>query len=249
MTEIKDVVDVYTLRARVFPALLVTMPAGIAVAILLPGFDYKNLTALALAAGLPIFAANATRSRGRRLEQRLISQWGALPTTLMLRLTEPTSNTLLRARRRRRLEQLTGEILPTADRETTDPAAADEHYTAATRTLIARVRETKDRFDLVQRENIDYGFRRNLTALKPVGLLVLAILSAVDLFALWHGSPARDVIIVGVINTLCLIGWLTVVRTKWVREQADTYAERLFETLDDPSLIPSSTAVPAKEDE
>lgn len=243
MTELKDFVDVYSLRARVLPALLVTMPVGVALAILLPGFDYKNITALVVSAGLPIFAANLVRSRGKRLEDRLVDHWGGLPTTRMLRLTEPTNDSVALTQRRTRLEQLTGELLPTLADEQADLAAADQHYKAATRKLKTRVRETKDRFDLVQKENIDFGFRRNLTAMKPIALVVLGGLLLADAAVfLLAASQLWPAVTVAGITLICALGWFTVVRRRWVLEQGDSYAERLFEALDDPELLASTNS-------
>lgn len=240
MTELKDFVDVYALRARVLPALLVTMPAGLTLAILLPSFDYKNVAAIAAAAGLPIFAANAVRSRGKRLEDQLKTRWGGMPTTRMLRLSEPSNNQVLLSRRRDRMQQLTGETLPTLDEEQSPDTHTDQHYEAATRVLIGRVRETKDRFDLVQKENIDYGFRRNLLALRPVGLTVLVILLGVDTAVILLGGQPVRVLLAGLVALLCGLAWITVVRPTWVLEQGYSYAERLFEALDHPDLDPTS---------
>ena len=226
MTELKDLVDVYSLRARVLPALLVTMPVGVTLAVLLPGFDYKNVAALVVSAGLPIFAANMVRSRGKRLEDRLKRHWGGMPTTRMLRLTEPTNDSVALARRRTRLEQLTGDLLPSIQDERADREASDQHYKAATRTLIARVRETKDRFDLVQKENIDFGFRRNLTSLKPLALGVLGVLLLADVGTFLIGSShIGPIVAAAAIALLCTLGWLIVVRWEWVLEQGNSYAE------------------------
>lgn len=245
MTELKGLVDAYSLRARVLPAALVTMPAGITLAVLLPGFDYKSVTALAVSAGLPIFAANTVRSRGKHLEDRLKRHWGGMPTTRMLRLTEPTNDPVALTQRRAGLEQLTEEPLPTLADEQADLGAADQHYRAATRTLIARVRETKDKFDLVQKENIDFGFRRNLTAMKPLGLVVLGALLLADVgtFLIGASRPGPIIAAAGVV-LLCTLGWVTVVRWRWVLEQGNTYAERLFEALDDPDFLVPAGARP-----
>lgn len=248
MTELKDLVDVYSLRARVLPAALVTMPAGVTLAILLPGFDYKNITALVVSAGLPIFAANMVRSRGKHLEDRLKHHWNGMPTTRMLRLTEPTNDTVALTQRRAGFEQLTGEPLPTLADEQANLDAADQHYRAATRTLVARVRETKDKFDLVQKENIDFGFRRNLTAMKPLGLVVLGALLLADVgtFLLGHSRPGPTIAAAGVV-LLCALGWVTVVRWRWVLEQGNSYAERLFEALNDPDFLVPAGAGPDEE--
>lgn len=243
MPELKDLLDTYALRARVLPALLVVLPVGIALGLLLPALDYqKVIVTVAVSAGVPIFLANAVRSRGKRLEDNLVAEWDGLPTTRMQRWRDPANNRHELARRRLRLEAITGLTLPTADEEDSDPVDADQIYTLATRALIARVREVKDRYDLLQYENVDYGFRRNTLAIKPLGLSVLVVLFVIDIAAGVLGTNVTMVAAAAVVHVLCALGWLLIVRRRWVREQADTYAQRLFESLEEPTLGGSEEA-------
>lgn len=236
--DLNSLFDSYSRKARLLPALLVTMPAGVFLPILAPGFDLKNLAALLAAAGVPIFIVNVVRSHGKRLENDLVAAWGGFPTTRMLRLGEPSNNPHMLSRRRKLLEEVTDVRLPEEDAERADPVDADQRYEDATRRLIARVRETNDHFALVQKENTDYGFRRNLLALKPLALAILTLLIVADLVAAVMGINWELVLTAGLIHIGCTLGWLTVVRRPWVREQADSYAQRLFETLEGPHLEP-----------
>jgi hypothetical protein len=237
MPDLKELFDAYGRKARLFPGLLLCMPVGIAVIVMLPAFDPKSLVPLVVAAGLPIFIANAVRSHGKHLESKLVARWGGMPTTQMLRHAGPIENHRMFRQRRQRLEGLLGETLPTAEDEAADPDTADEHYIAATKSLIVRVREAKDRFRLVDIELADYGFRRNLAGLKPIALVVLALLLGGDALAFVMGTDPRKVLIIGAFHLACAIAWLAIVRPSWVREQAESYAERLFETLEEPTLM------------
>lgn len=237
MSELTSLLDTYALRARLLPALLVVAPVGVALGLLLPALDYqKVIIAVAVCAGVPIFVANAVRSRGKRLESKLVAEWGCMPTTRLLRLRESSNNRHDLARRREHLEKVTGITLPTAEEEAADPADADQVYVVATRALIARVRETKDHYDLVQHENVDYGYRRNLAAIKPAGLAVLAVLLVVDAVSGIAGMGITAVVTAAIVHVICALAWLLVVRRPWVREQADTYAKTLFEALEEPIL-------------
>lgn len=236
MPDLSDLLDSYERKARLLPGLLLAMPVGIAVVALLPGFDPKNLLGLLVAAGVPLFIANFIRSRGKRLETRLVKQWGGLPTTQMLRHREPTNNQRMFQRRRQGLEALLEETLPTPEQEAADPVAADEHYIAATKTLIARVRETKESFPLVKTELTNYGFRRNLAGVKPLGIIITVLLLGVDGAAILAGADLTKLLVAAAIHLGCVVAWLTVVRHQWIREQADSYAERLFDTLEEPTF-------------
>ena len=237
MSELTNLLDTYALRARLLPALLVVLPVAVALGLLLPTLDYqKVIVAAAVCAGAPIFVANAVRSYGKRLETKLVATWGGMPTTRMLRLHEPSNSRRDLARRRERLEKVTGMTLPTADEEFTDAGDADEAYVIATRALIARIRETKDRYSLIQHENIDYGYRRNLLAIKPTGLAVITVLLVVDVVSGIADTDITAVIAAATVHLICALAWLLIVRRSWVREQAETYAKTLFEALEEPAL-------------
>jgi hypothetical protein len=101
--------------------------------------------------------------------------------------------------------------------------------------LIARVRDATQEYPRVHDENIQYGFRRNLLGLKPIGLfLVVAVAITAAIVAAVNFHPA-DAVALG-IDLLVGLGWVAEVNRGWVRQAADTYAERLFETLEQDGL-------------
>jgi hypothetical protein len=149
-------------------------------------------------------------------------------------LREEGDSPELRRRHREKLAALIGQPLPTKAEEIADPHCSDYRYTAAVRVLISRVRDYKDRHPRVHDENTEYGFRRNLLAAKPLALALLVVLLGVDGFAAHLGRDPQLVGAATVAHLFAALLWLTVVRRAWVREQADTYAERLLETLEHP---------------
>jgi hypothetical protein len=116
--------------------------------------------------------------------------------------------------------------------EAANPANADEVYVAATRRLIDQVRAREDEFPLVQHQNIAYGRARNMLALRPYAVGVIGIAAMIDYYV-WtqNGASAGRVLAVAV-HTGLLGCWMCFVRESWVRQPANTYAERLFEALD-----------------
>ena len=234
MTNLAGQLDTYALRARLYPALLVVLPAALTVLLLWPGFSLeKLLVPVVITAGTPFLIINLVRSRGKRLEQRLTVAWDGLPTTRMLRLRNEMNNPDLLQRRRQKLQALIEQPLPTRSEEDANPQRSDQRYEAATRTLIARVRDQHDHYPRLHEENIHYGFRRNLLALKPSAITLLLALLAVDGAAAALGRPLQPVGISAAVHLLCLAIWLIAVRSNWVREQGQSYAERLFETLEE----------------
>jgi hypothetical protein len=229
-----DMFDEYALRARIYPGLLASLPLVITVLLLWPDPGLKALWAIVVAAGGTFFLANYVRSRGKKLEVSLVDNWDGLPTTHMLRHRE-VENPVMFRRRRQGLQRVFGEPLPTPDEERSDPSSADAVYIAATRALISRVRSDASKYPRVHDENIQYGFRRNLLALKSTSLITLVILIAADLAAsIIHFRPG-DLVALG-LNLIIGLAWLRVVDENWVREAGQSYAERLFETLDQDGL-------------
>jgi hypothetical protein len=229
MVDLAQLFDGYSLRARVYPALLASLPILTTVLLLWPSLGLNAIWSAIIAAGGSFFLSNYARSRGKRLEAKLVGSWNGLPTTHMLRYSEIDNPSLFR-RRRRALEALYGEPLPTEAEEAADPVAADGRYIAAVKVLAARARDNKANYPRVHEENTHYGFRRNLLGLKPEALVVLAVMTAAAVVAAVLRLHSQDLVAIGV--DLVLAGaWMLVVTPNWVYEQGLTYGERLFETL------------------
>lgn len=236
MTSLNELFDAYALKARLYPAFLCALPGLAYIAVLLdaPGAAGVWLPLIG-SVGLLFFLSNVVRSRGKKLEAALVEAWGGMPTTILLRCAT-TGNKPLRERRRRRLEKVLGESLPTEADERNAPENSDDRYVTAIRVLITRVRDSADKHPRVHEENINYGFRRNLLALKTPAVTILAVALAADVVIGVLTDQWLKVGLLGAIHLLALAAWLLVVRAAWVREVADTYAERLLDTLEDPSL-------------
>ena len=99
-----------------------------------------------------------------------------------------------------------------------------------------RVRDREDKFPRVQEENTHYGFRRNTLALRGIALGISLTALVVDgLVLLLSGGSATALTCLGV-HVLIGTVWLVVPAPAWVRQVADSYADRLFETLESPAL-------------
>jgi hypothetical protein len=233
-SNLSELFDEYSLRARVYPSLLTTLPVLATTFLLWPNPGLKALWPVVVSVGGVFFLANWVRSRGKVLENRLVARWKGMPTTHLLRYRED-HNPATFSRRRRGLERIYGESLPDAGSEGTDPTATDAIYVAATRALIARVRDDPKKYPRVHEENVQYGFRRNLLAMKPIGLSLVALVLAIDVAVTIGHFYGIDVAAL-VIDILVGIGWLFVVTETWVRQAGHSYAERLFETLEQDGL-------------
>jgi hypothetical protein len=231
MSSLQDVLTGYSLRARLYPALLIALPV---MALILTTWDPQKLEALwplVASLGVPFLTSSVVRSRGKKLERSLLVRWGRFPTTRLLR-ADDLGNPTLRERRREQLSALTGKPLPSEDEEKKDSLGADQGYEAAVRTLIARTHGDQQAHHLIGEENASYGFRRNLLALKSVALIVLVVCLVMDGMLVPNANGSlRPLAALGL--HLVLMGvWLLVIRPPWVLEAAEDYAKSLFDGLE-----------------
>jgi len=226
--------DNYGRRARVLPMFIALFPVATVLSAWTPGIMSlaSGAGGAAVLAGASFFLAQLARNAGKRREEALWKSWGGSPTVQFLRHRDSAFNQHQRARCHAVLQQL-GNHVPTQNDERDDPAAADAHFAACTRDLISRTRD-QERFPLVFKENVNYGFWRNLWGLKPLGLtlsLVALVLCGARLWLSWRASgeipePAVAGAAADVALILC---WTLWVSPAAVRIPAVAYAERLLE--------------------
>ena len=231
--------DSYTWYARVTPVFIVLLPLGIGATVWFPGEDIiaKVGTVTLAPFVLAALAAQFGRRWGKEKEERLWQSWDGAPTTRFLRHRDTTFNPIIRARYHKKLRELLPDcVVPTPEIEEQNPQAADQVYEACTRYLITQTRN-KEQFPLVYKENIYYGFLRNLWGMKLLGItLALAGLAAcgIQVWRVWE-KPERISVELAAGSFICLV--LCVVWQFWIspnsiRIAANAYAERLLETCD-----------------
>lgn len=238
--------DPYERKARLAPGLLATLPLLVPL-VCVYGARHPILTGLvALLAGCGAIytLASVARLRGKRLEDKLVQRWGGMPTTIVLRHRDHTLDSVSKRRYHDAIVYKLGIAMPTAEDEMVDPAKADDAYVGATKRLREMTRSNKS---LLLKENIAYGFHRNMLAMKPIGIvtclfgllygLVLAGVVEIDPLAVNLVNLARPGLAAAmtlVIAVVLLASWLFYFDADAVKRIGFAYAERLFECL--PSL-------------
>jgi len=234
MTDTLNIANPYVRRARLQPAMIVALPIALATLAWKPTgiAGWSVFWSLFVWCGGTALLAQVARDRGKRKEPDLYRSWGGKPTTRFLRHRDAPNKTVL-GRRHQKLQRIvTGIQIPTIEEERENPVKADDAYDACTAFLLEKTRDKK-RFSLVFEENCNYGFRRNLWGLKPLGITtsVVGTAAAAAVIVFNHQSgitTAPLAIICAVINILLLIGWLVWFTPNWVRIPAEAYAERLL---------------------
>lgn len=240
----KEFTDPYERKARLMPGLLAVLPVLVGLLVLY-GPRYPLLTALSsllCGCGALYVLANVARTRGKAAEERLIRQWGGLPSILCLRHRDSYLDRITKERYHQLSRSKLGIIMPTVDDEASDPQAANEAYEAVCRELRRRTRSNRS---LLFKENISYGFNRNMLGVKPIGIstsfagvaFALLLSGAINL-APWSFSadrllsPGLPAALTFLISALMLCFWLFHFTESAVRRVGYAYAERLLECLD-----------------
>ncbi len=247
--------DFYWLHARLYPALLTVMPAVAVVAAFLPnlfapGSGKWMATSISAFGGLYAMAI-FSRSRGKRVEKTLLGKWGAWPSTIWLRhRSDYLSPSTLTRYHQYLLKNVPGLRIPTTLEEEKDQTRSDEFYNSA----VDWLKEKSRKDSLVQKEVAEYGFRRNLLGLKPVGISVCFVTLIGGALCMqfeigWESyhEPIFSkenfglmkqfswVILAEIFNLITLGLWLFGVSEKWVRASADQYARALLAVCDSES--------------
>ena len=243
--------DPYERKARLTPALLVALPILIPL-ISVYGPRHPVLTVcvgLFGGCGAMYALASIARGLGKKLEETLVREWGGMPTTIALRHRETALDGVSKRRYHEAISSKLGIAMPTAEEEAADPIKADDIYVGATRRLRELTRGDKS---LLLKENIAYGFHRNMLALKPLGI-------AVSLFGLGYGLVIAKVVQLapfafepskltdpGLAAALTIVvciahlgAWSLYFNGEAVKRVGFAYADRLFECLPKQKTSPS----------
>lgn len=250
-TILKLVKDPYELKARVIPGLLVVLPLLVPLVCVYGARDPILTSVVGLLAGCgAIYAlASIARGRGKKLEEFLVQKWGGLPTTIALRHSDKFLDSVSKQRYHDAFGTKLGISMPTAQEEFADPGKADDIYVGATK----RLREvTRNNNRLLLKENIAYGFHRNMLAMKTVGIVscLIGIVYGMFIAEVLQISPPffipirfADPGLAGgltlFVSIALLASWLFYFDQDAVKRMGFVYAERLFECL--PSLTTSAS--------
>lgn len=187
--EIFKFFDAYSIRARLFPAIVAAAPALAALALLISwkSFGLSNLIATLGTLVLLYAIADFSRARGRAIEGQLFAQHGGMPSIKMFRRNDGTIDAGSKDRYRAFLAGQLAVTAPSPEEESANQASADSFYSQCGNWLRQNTRDTK-KFPILFSENVTYGFRRNLLGVKVLALCLNVLVVVVCVFVLWRMS-------------------------------------------------------------
>jgi hypothetical protein len=179
--------DAYSLRARLFPAILAVAPALAALALLI-SWEKVALSNTIATAGLLVLVfalADFARKLGVFVEPKIYEEMGGKPSITMFRRSDTTIEDPTKDRYRTFLARKINQPVPTVQQEADDQSFADTFYETCGTWLRGHTRDAK-KFPLLFGENVGYGFRRNQFGLKWVALAANVVVVAICAGVLWH---------------------------------------------------------------
>lgn len=233
-----DFLDTYSLKARLFPAILAIAPAIVLGLLGASWVDPGLPEAVATMAVMVLFfaAANLARRFGRAKEQQIFVLTGGRPYNRELTHSDSTFPESQKSRYRNFLAEQLMLPAPTAEDEQLQPDKAQEFYMQAFGWLRENTRDT-DAFKLLFNENISYGYYRNLLGLKPIGIL-LNLLSLCAAFAIVQNQPefaslsTGKLVLFGGLSAIHLMYFVFGVSRRALLDASAIYARQLVLSID-----------------
>lgn len=228
-----DFLDTYSLKARLFPAVLTIAPALILCLLCASWVDPGLPEAVATVAVMVLFfaAANLARRFGRAKERQIFADTGGRPRNPELTHADATFPASQKGRYRDYLAAQLGLAAPTAEDERVSPDEAQAFYDQAYGWLRENTRDT-EAFKLLFNENIAYGYYRNLLGLKPIGIL-FNLLSLCAAAAIVHYQPefatlsTGKLVLLGGLSAVHLLYFVFGVSRKTTLDASAIYARQL----------------------
>lgn len=241
--EIKNSFSSYVRGARLYPALIALLPIAVTFLALLGSRVSILISIVTFVSffGITYLLTIMTRALGKARERNLFQIWGGPPTTIVLRHSDSTIDSVSKKRYHKFLSKAIGVSMPTEQIEERDPQKADQIYGSAIIWLVENTRDFRKDTILLE-ENTSYGFHRNLLGLSTIGFWLAIISFAISgggvFIALSNknrifSEDSIPLLITSVFLSLALsIFWRYWVSTENTRKQAYTYAIQLIKLCD-----------------
>jgi hypothetical protein len=228
--------DRYSRNARLKPALLVLLPTFITTAVWFPKVWtlLGGLVAMISACGFTFLLAEVARFKGRQVQAEMVRENGGKFTTILLRHRDSTLNGATKKNYHSFLQKSANIELPSKEQEEADPVDADDRYCGVVDWLLEA---TRGENSLVFKENVSYGFRRNLLGLKLSALLLIVPCLLINAFFACRSFGVDQArFVTGCIVSLALVAigaiWVLIVQRSFVEDAGRTYASRLLAQCD-----------------
>ncbi|MDA8153919.1 hypothetical protein A6M27_04470 [Acidithiobacillus thiooxidans] len=233
MIDLGKYLEPYERKARLYPALICIFPIMLGVAVSFKDVftALSGLVALAVSVGMLQFLANLARDRGKSIEATLFEQWDGMPSVRFFRHRDSTIPSPAKMKYHAILSKASKIKSPSVEEEKQNPKQADEIYLSWSDFLRGKTRDTK-KYNLLFKENIGYGFRRNLFGIRWFCVVSSLIGIGLTNAEIIMGKQTTDITFaVSLLFSVYAVVFLFVVNRAWVKVVADAYAKQLIEAV------------------
>lgn len=241
MSDILSIFSHYELKARMFPALLTILPFGLSILIWYPeliSIESSVLIILVLMASL-FFLAKMAREQGKKVQSKLLQEWGGFPSTVFLKHSDDTIDDKTKNRYHEYLNKRVKDVqLPTKEEELEDPNAFDQEYNSAIKWLLEKTRDPK-KYPLIYQDNANYGFSRNMLGIKLIGIIFTLTSLGITCIGIYqqHQFQLLELSLKAyasiIICIFFLFLWVFFVRKNWVKSTSVAYARSLLASCEE----------------
>jgi hypothetical protein len=239
--------DRYERKARLLPGLILAAAPAMTAGALIQKFG-GWYTAVSTSIGIEFLVAivlgHYARARGRAVEDSLWASWGGPPATRWLRPSDMTCSEQQKTKWRGAIKRLTGMTIPASIPEGGSEVSIDRVIVEATRQLRYVLRDNPNAA-ILQSHNEDYGFARNLYAVRWLWVILSTLCVAASGVALGLKMEAYAGIAVSV-AFLAVTALVTSELPRYVRHCSDRYAESLFAVAMLPEAVSAAAEKKAK---
>lgn len=238
MDKIKDFFDDFTFHARAMPVLVIIIPIlviGIYNGIIFSSWS-ENTLLVFIALVFLVFTSKISRNEGKKHEKLMYKQLGGMPTTIVLRFSDTTFDSVTKKRYHEKLNRCNGLDLPMSTEEETQ--GSDEQYQSASTILRTYANANRDKEPRVYQELKDYNFWRNLYGTKKIALIIYALI-AIREIVIMEDFQVQQVFLQPYPNYLaliimlsCILALILFVTPKTVEQKAFDYAKTLIEVCE-----------------
>lgn len=247
LKELGKYFDHYTINARFMPAFFSVLPFVLTMLAWCPSSKSilgGSLTVL-ISFGVMTFISTFISNLGNRRQKKLYSIWGGAPTTVILRHRDQVLDKYTKQRYHKWLDGKIDELnFPKEEDEIDNQTDADLKYQSAVNFLREFTRDKK-KYPAVYRDNVAYGFARNLQSIRMMGLLVALMCVVVNLYLIWSvldlAKAEVDSVIfsdffpgigAGISSVLFAFAFLLVINNNFVKDRGFRYAKTLLESCE-----------------
>lgn len=238
MDKIKNFFDDFTFHARVMPIIVLLTP--IIIISIFKGIVQarwlENFALVFVSLAFLSITSKIARNLGKKYEEKMYTQLGGMPTTIVLRFSDHTFDDITKQRYHKKLNRFKGLALPKdKSSETVDD---DQQYISATNILRNYANSNRDTEPRVYQELKEYNFWRNLYGAKGIALCIYLIIGIRDIIV--KGTinlkqmflyPYPDYIAL-IIIVLCIVSIMLFVSLKSVEQKGFDYAKALIEVCE-----------------